>query len=567
MEDRKQGKNNKSKWDAVAFRRKCIRIIAFIYVFFMVLNQRLSVKVKKRLALSFCSCVVAVVIIFSIVGQRGLEITRQEVTADRFMSENDNRIMVGQTGASIEMKRSRVLKEQTEELSPVQALLENNGENNQSETKATRFQFPVELGYEDEQNYDGVQSEADYIKKEIYYIGDEEIEEKPIKEEEGERIETSQIESVSSAAISQAQESGAAVSAASQAEAGDNDIKDTVAPVLTFDEEQYFKIQGKDKTIFCSNDNNIKVNASDDADGTVGSGVEKICYVYGEELRYCIAPTWNTGIEISDNFYGKIAANCLDAAGNKSDILSKYVLIENQAPQIEFSQDTLCTAPYRFWVNIGETGHIVSGIRDVTCQVNGKPYQITDLTTLESTSLDEGVEVPTQCEFSIPFTEEGNYSVVVTVTDNAGNITTERRIIQVTKPELISVFMPEKFAIHIDPQRLTGREQIYSDDITLKNESNFDVQVTVKNVEVSVQDEVSASGIKKDCNIYMIAPDTGKKIPLKKGENKEVYSYHIKKEDEIGIIRFVGDTTEGSDAMWKDSDVVLRVDLEFKKKE
>ena len=88
-------------------------------------------------------------------------------------------------------------------------------------------------------------------------------------------------------------------------------------------------------------------------------------------------------------------------------------------------------------------------------------------------------------------------------------------------------------------------------------------------MEVSVQDEVSDTGIRKDCNLYMLAPDTGEKIILKKGENKGVYSYSLKKgiQDETCKIRFVGDTTEGSDKMWKDSDVVIRVDLEFSKKE
>lgn len=187
---------------------------------------------------------------------------------------------------------------------------------------------------------------------------------------------------------------------------------------------------------------------------------------------------------------------------------------------------------------------------------------------MENTSLDEDLQVPTQCEFSLPLTEEGNYSVVVTVTDNAGNISTEETMVKITKPELISVFMPEKFAIHIDPQQLAGREQIYSDDITLKNDSEFDVQVTVKNVEVIVKDEISKTGVKKDCKMYLIAPDTGKKIPLKKGKNENVYSYCLERgaHDNIGKLRFAGETSEGSDAMWQSSDVVIRMDLEFSKK-
>lgn len=527
---------------------------------------------KKWLSISFCSCAVVVVMVFSLAGQKETtKMAGKEMAVIRTLSGSHNRVTGGKTETSIELNRSRVTGEQEtsgkqpnivvdepELLSPVQALLENNGENKQSETEKMRYQYPVQISDDVKQNYDGVQSAASDIKKAVNKTG---VIGGPVSSG-----------AISSGAISPAgiQTEGSFVSDVSPAgiQAEEEGKKDTVAPTLAFEEEKYLKIQGKDKTIYCTNDNTIPVTASDQADGTAGTGVEKICYAYGDTLMYCIDPSRNRGIQISENFYGKITASCFDAAGNGSDSVSRYFLVEKQAPEIQFSQDAFCTAPYTFWVNIRETGNVVSGIRDVKCTVNGKPYDITNLTMLEKTLLDEDLEVPTGCEFSLPFAEEGDYSVVVTVTDNAGNTSTEEKIVQVTKPELISVFMPEKFAIHIDPQRLAGREQIYSDDIILKNDSDFDVQVTVKKVEVVIENEVSETGIKKDCDLYMIAPDTGKKIPLKKGENKNVYSYCLKRgaKDMLGKIRFVGDTAEGSDAMWKDSDVVIRADLGFSKK-
>lgn len=46
-----------------------------------------------------------------------------------------------------------------------------------------------------------------------------------------------------------------------------------------------------------------------------------------------------------------------------------------------------------------------------------------------------------------------------------------------------------------------------------------------------------------------------------------MYSYCLKEgaEDHTGKLRFVGTTTEGSDAMWEDSDVMVRVNLGFTK--
>lgn len=588
MKEREQNRNK--------IRKKCIRFIAYIYVFFLVLNRKLPVRIKKQLAVSFCSLVFAVAIVFSLVGQREPKIIEQEVTVAEVLPENHNRVVGGQTGASIEMNDSRVYtkgsgkedrktgqnrnvvaanrssstpeeqtdrEEQEEVLSPVQALLQNNGGNKQDETMERCYQYPVELGHDDEQNYDGVQSAADYIKKEVYRIGS-----KKIKEASPDIISQEVSSGAAVSAVSPEAESGSAVSSVSQEVTKDTDTENVADPVFVFNEEKYFKIQGKDRTIYCANDNKIPVDVARGGE-IARTGAEKICYMYGERLTYCIDLSENTRIEVPENFYGQIVANYMDAAGNMSDIWSKYFLIENQAPQIQLSQDTFCTTPYTFWVDIEEAGHIVSGIRDVKCQVDGQSYPIKNLSAVESTLLDEGLEVPTKCEFSIPFKKEGEHSVVVTVTDSAGNTATEKRVVKVSKPELISVLMPEKFTIHIDPQRLTGREQIYSDDIMLKNESNFDVQVTVKKVQVSVKDEVSDTGIRKDCNIYMLAPDTGEKILLKKGENKGVYSYSLKKgiQDETCKIRFVGDTTEGSDKMWKDSDVMIRVDLEFSKKE
>lgn len=602
MGNEKRKWNYRSKWDAAAFRKKCIRLIAYICVFFIVLNRRLSAEKKKRLSISFCGCVVALVIVVSLAGQGKTETAGKEMPVVKILSGGHNRVTGGQMKATIEMNRSRVIVDQegvadavsapenpgaadadrnvvqetggrnrvavtgrkeqtsgekpdqnadeTEELSPVQALLENNGEDRKNEAVERQYQYPLEIGRDGKQGGGSMQSTADFIKKKVYEVV-----------ADGGAVSPG---AVSPAGI-QAEETPVPGLPKKDGEKGE----ETPVPAIAFDESSCIKLEGRDKVIFCTNDNDIKTSVVTSEVETGEIGIEKICYAYSDKLRYCLNPSAGTALRVPENFYGQVVANCFDTAGAKSDSVSGCFLVENQAPEIRFSEDTFCTAPYTLWVDIGETGEIVSGIRDVKCTVNGQPYEIKNLSTLQNTVLDEGLEVPAKCEFSVPFTEEGQYTVAVTVTDNASNVSTEEKVVRVTKPELISVFMPEKFSIHIDPQQLAGREQIYSDDIMLKNDSEFDVQVVVKKVEVSIKDEVSDTGIKKDCNLYMIAPDTGEKIPLKKGENKEVYSYCLNKGEkgDAGKLKFAGDTTEGSDAMWKDSDVVIRVELEFLKKE
>lgn len=587
MGDHRQEKKNWFIWDKALFRKKCIRLIAYVCAFFIIINKKLSVRMKKWLSVSTCGFVLVLAMFFSLTGYKGAEVTGQEVPVVAFLPESHNRVTGGRTEASIEMNCSHVVEDtnrvvsvgepenasdqqanrvvaEPEPLSPVQALLKNHGEDKQSGKTEVRSQYLVGVGEEGGQNFDSVQSVAG-LKRAVYTT-----------DADGHSVTSGAISSgeqsatpgaVSAAGIQEEISVTDASPAAIQAEGErekDTDQGHKTAPVFAFDDEKFGKLQSKDKTILCTKDHDIPIVMLDQAEGT---GEERICYVYGDTLRYCMDVSQSRSFPVPENFYGQVTASSFDADGNRSEPLSGYFLVENQPPQILFSQDDFCTAPYTFWVNIAETGNIVSGIRDVTCTVNGKPYNITNLAVTEKTSLDEGLEVPTRCEFSLPFTGEGEYSVVVTVTDYAGNISTEAEMVRVTKPELISVFMPEKFAIHIDPQQLAGREQIYSDDITLKNDSAFDVQVTVKEVELIVRDTVSDTGVRKDCDLYLVAPDTGKRIPLKKGTNKDVYSYCLKKgaEDVKGKLRFVGSTTKGSDAMWEDSDVMVHVNLGFTK--
>lgn len=343
--------------------------------------------------------------------------------------------------------------------------------------------------------------------------------------------------------------------------------KDTVSPVLVFDEEGLHKLQGDNKTIYCTNEPKLNIAFRDDMAGTPGTGIDKICYVYGDKLLYGIDHFDEAGIKIADDFYGRILMNCTDKAGNASDVLSKYYLVEQSAPEISIAQDDFCTTPYTLWVDVADKGHIISGIQKVECSINGESYDISDLTLLEEVTIDKGIKVPSRYEFSVPFTEEGKYDVIVTVTDNAGNVSVKEQTITVEKPELVSVFMPQEFTIHIDPQQLLKREQIFSDDITLVNNSEFDVKINIKSIELTVKDEVSDTGVKKDCNIYLVAPDTGEKIPLDKGNSKNVYSYCLPKgaDGDISTLLFVGDTTEGSDEMWENTDIAIHMELGFEK--
>ena len=340
--------------------------------------------------------------------------------------------------------------------------------------------------------------------------------------------------------------------------------KDTSNPSMSFNGASFHVLRSGSTDIYCTNNAELGLVLEDGSDGT---GVDKICYVYGDRVADFTNITGGTKAALAQDFYGKVYMNCADKAGNTSSVLSQYILLDRAIPTIEFSQDNICSIPYTLWIDVADNGSIVSGLADVACTVNGEPIEITNLEPKGAVTLDDDLEVPQRVGFSIPFDAEGEFTIQVRATDYAGNTSVEERNITVTKPEFVAVFMPDTFTIHIDPQRLLEQEQIFSDNIELVNVSEFDVKVTVDSIELYVNGEVSPEGIEKDCEIYFVTPDTGEKIKLEKGENKDVYSYclPVNATGDIANLYFVGSTTEGSDKMWQSSDISIVVNLSFRK--
>lgn len=342
--------------------------------------------------------------------------------------------------------------------------------------------------------------------------------------------------------------------------------KDTHNPEIAAGEEDIVVLTSESDKIYCTNNPKVAVTV-EDGDRDKSAGTERVSYVYGDKIACIVDSLEEPKVTLPQDFFGRVLLNCEDKAGNTSDIISQYYLVDQSVPEVAFSDSEICTAPYTLWIDVADAGHIVSGIDKIECTVNGENYEITDLRLQENVQLTDTLEVPSKAGFSIPFDKEGSYEVKIQVTDHAGNITTAEKTIEVTQPELVAVYMPQEFTIHIDPQRLLGKEQIFSDKITLNNVSNVDVKVQIEDIMVTVNDEVSDTGMRKDCDIYLVAPDTGRKIKLNKGSNKDIYSYCLpmNADEEVTNLYFVGDTTEGSDTMWRNSDITISVKLSFDK--
>lgn len=346
-------------------------------------------------------------------------------------------------------------------------------------------------------------------------------------------------------------------------------------PGIDFTEDGFYRLQAGSKEVYCTNRNQLAISAqayqqaslaSGDASAN-GKGIAQICYAYADKIKYITDGLADVKLVFPKEFYGSILAKCEDEEGASSQVLSRVVLIDPTPPDITFTKDSVCTAPYSLWMEVQEQGHILSGIKQITCKVNGEDYKIENRMVQEHTMLNEELSVPAKVAVPVMLSEAGQYTVEITAEDYAGNVTVQSKEITVTEPELVSVYMPEQFTVHIDSRRLAGKEQIFSDDITLTNTSAFDVRVKIDEIALMIRDGNRESDIQKNCQIYLIAPDTGQKIPLEKGTNTEVYAYRLPPGDsgDVANLRLTGSLTEGSEELWQDSDIMVTIKLSFEK--
>ncbi len=358
--------------------------------------------------------------------------------------------------------------------------------------------------------------------------------------------------------------SGGAASAGAVEDAVTESEASSVAKVseLSFKDKGEQRLSAKERDIYCTNHTELEIEPDPEL------GVMQYHCLYGGEYTVLFAQLDTPEFSLPNDFFGSVLVGGTDEGGRMTALGEKCYLIEDHEPEIRYSVGRVCTAPYMLWVDVLEPGQMVSGIQSLTCKVNGDTYELEDMDVVEYTSLGDSLEVPSKCHFPVALQQEGTYDVEITAVDYAGNKTVKSQKVIVSKPELVSVYMQSQFTIHIDPQQLQKREQIYTDDIRLVNTSEFDVNVKIDQVTLSVKDEKTAEGV-KDCTVYLVAPDTGEKIKLSKGSNKNPYAFTLSSEEtkKEGALRFVGDVTEHSDKMWKDSDISIDIQMSFEKAE
>ena len=261
----------------------------------------------------------------------------------------------------------------------------------------------------------------------------------------------------------------------------------------------------------------------------------------------------------TDEMYGDIVLK--EEAQAEGDVIlaSRRILVDTSKPVIGVFTENKTS----YDIKISENGDIISGLKSVECYIDGKKIDISENNVTKEVCLGYNVKVPVEYVVSLT-PSEGKHTLYVKAQDNCGNVTEEKTDIIVEKQMPLSVLTLKKFVIHIDPQKLKWKDQIYSDAVVMKNLNDYDIKATVSDINIEVSRENDKY---RKCKIYMVMPDTGKKVLLKNGNNTGSYSFTIPHGDKIkqNYLRFVGKIYDDKYGMWKNEDISINMKTSYER--
>ena len=245
------------------------------------------------------------------------------------------------------------------------------------------YQYPIEIGYSVDSNYNGKGAPIDYFKRTCETtVGD----------------------------------------VTAEGSVGENDSEAASKPSMLIDDEDYRKLHTSFGDICCTNVSELNFKfVNDSVSGN--STIKKAAIMYGNHIGYIVDDFDNAKYVISDNFYGKLTYSCVDEEGNASDLNSEYFLVENSVPGITITEGDEYESPNSINVEITDKGKIVSGIfeESIECYVNDKKYDPKNIKSIKSCRLADNLEVSTDSTFTITFSKDGTYYIDIVASDNCGN--------------------------------------------------------------------------------------------------------------------------------------------------
>jgi hypothetical protein len=253
-------------------------------------------------------------------------------------------------------------------------------------------------------------------------------------------------------------------------------------------------------------------------------------------------------------------------------------------------------------INIEEKEKIKSGIDNWEVAVDGESVLPESEQILETAKLADARKVTSEVELGVRMAI-GSHSVQVIATDHAGNAATMEFAVEIVPQDVISVVLPTTFEIAMRP----GEEEnkVRSDDIVICNRSDFPLDVQISGVEVTVDKTIpegqvlqgrlltddntvyDLGAVAKSCDLDMEVLTAGRAVQTfatPEGISENITSFRLEEGQEgtdpealrqietaesvnspdYAIVRFRGQTG-GSENLWKDGDLTVKVIFSFAK--
>ncbi len=347
--------------------------------------------------------------------------------------------------------------------------------------------------------------------------------------------------------------------------------KDTEPPTVTVSSPDMNMIGD---TFVCRNTGTLIFELTDNV------GVSGVQCVYGDHSEFYNAVDNKVEMKLPDDFEGEVFYQAWDLSGNWSDrgVVNIRIVepVDKTAPTVSITSDDMKVMGDSFIaqdeagtiifhavdVDPGN-GDIVSGISKVICSVDGEDNEL---------SVADGT-----ASYELPKSFQGN--IFYQAIDNAGNkseVQTAKVVIEHTDSSdsnsddsVIKVKVPTTLSLFIDPYR--QKRNICSSEYTIINESGFDIECTIRNINQSInRDNIKDVDIDKTTNLELSLANGEETdtIKLPEGDSGQIYSGRILNgSDGTNSLTFwfAGTINSESAQYWENGDLRMVITYDLRK--
>lgn len=146
-----------------------------------------------------------------------------------------------------------------------------------------------------------------------------------------------------------------------------------------------------------------------------------------------------------------------------------------------------------------------------------------------------------------------------TVSENSSAVLREEKKSENAEQEILQIVVPASVRLTLDPYKISGKDQIYSEVILIENRSTFAVTVNLNITECRIPQEEA-----KSCELYLNAEAPGFPYRLVNGKQMQADSFVMPGQSSTSCF-FTGNIQEGSEALWKAEDMRIKMVFTFER--